>query len=67
MRDNLLKALMAGVCAYELTALIAETANLRGPKTISVLVGRSKAMRGALAAGYVVLGVHVGYLVKGTR
>jgi len=65
LRDNILKGLMAGVCAYELTALIAETAKLSQPKTISVLISRSNVLKGALAAGYVVLGVHVGYLVKG--
>jgi len=65
MRNNVLKALMAGVCAYELAALVAETAQLSHPKTISVLTARSKVMRGAMAAGYLVLGVHVGYIVKG--
>lgn len=65
MRNNVLKAVMASVCAYELTALVAESANLRGPKTISVLTSRSRVLRGAMAAGYLVLGVHVGQLVKG--
>ena len=65
MRDSLLKAVMAGVCAYELAALIAETAKLERPKTISVLTSRSKVLRGAMAAGYLVLGVHVGHMVKG--
>lgn len=65
MRDNILKGLMAGVCAYELAALVAETARLPHPKTISVLTSRSRIMRGAMAAGYLVLGVHVGYIVKG--
>lgn len=65
MRNNVLKALMAFVCAYELSALIAEATNLRWPKTISVLTSHSKLMRGAMGAGYLVLGVHVGYIVKG--
>ena len=67
MRDNILKGVMAGVCAYELAALIAETARFDHPKTISVLTSRSKVLRGAMAAGYVVLGVHIGYVVKGRR
>ena len=65
MRDNILKGIMAGVCAYELAALIAETARFEHPKTISVLTSRSRLMRGAMAAGYMVLGVHVGYVVRG--
>lgn len=65
MRNNILKAVMAGVCAYELAALVAETAGADHPKTISVLTGRSRVMRGAMAAGYLVLGVHVAYVVKG--
>jgi hypothetical protein len=65
IRDKVLKGVMGGVCAYELTALIAEGANLERPKTISVMTGQSKVLRAALAVGYVVLGVHVGYMVKG--
>jgi hypothetical protein len=65
MRNNVLKGIMAGVCAYELSALIAETARFDHPKTISVLTARSRILRGAMAAGYLVLGVHVGYMVKG--
>lgn len=65
MRDNVLKGIMAGVCAYELAALIAETARFDHPKTISVLTARSRIMRGAMAAGYMVLGVHIGHIVKG--
>ncbi|HZT64986.1 MAG TPA: hypothetical protein VFA11_04285 [Acidimicrobiales bacterium] len=64
-RDKFLKAVMGGVCAYELTALIAEEANFGHPKTISVLTSRSKVLRGAMAVGYVILGVHVGHMVKG--
>jgi hypothetical protein len=67
MRHNILKGIMASVCAYELAALIAETARFDHPKTISVLTSRSRIMRGAMAAGYMVLGVHVGYVVKGGR
>ncbi|HEX5266889.1 MAG TPA: hypothetical protein VFW24_08950 [Acidimicrobiales bacterium] len=67
MRDNILKGIMAGVCAYELAALIAETARFEHPKTISVLTSRSRVMRGAMAAGYMALGVHVGYVVKGSQ
>jgi hypothetical protein len=67
LRDNALKALMGGVCAYELAALISEWAGFEQPQTLSVLIGRSKVLKGALAAGYVVLGVHVGYLVKGSE
>lgn len=65
MRNNILKAVMGGVCAYELAALVAETAQLPHPKTISVLTSRSRLMRGFMAAGYLVLGVHVGQIVKG--
>ena len=65
MRNNVLKAVMASVCAYELTALVAETTGAEHPKTISVLTGRSRVMRGAMALGYLILGVHVAYVVKG--
>jgi hypothetical protein len=65
MRNNVLKAVMAGVCAYELAALVAETTGVDRPRTISVLTGRSRVMRGTMAVGYLVLGVHVGYVVKG--
>lgn len=65
MRNNILKAVMAGVCAYELAALVAETVGARHPKTISVLTGRSRVLRGAMGAGYLVLGVHVAQVIKG--
>ena len=67
VRDNALKALMGGVCAYELAALISEWAGFEQPQTLSVLIGRSRVLKAGLAAGYVVLGVHVGYLVKGSE
>jgi len=65
MRNNVLKAVMASVCAYELSALVAETTGAAHPKTISVLTGKSRVMRGAMALGYLILGVHVAYVVKG--
>jgi hypothetical protein len=65
MRNNILKAVMASVCAYELTALVAESAGAHHPKTISVLTGRSRVLRGAMGAGYLILGVHVAHVIKG--
>jgi hypothetical protein len=65
VRNNILKALMASVCAYELIALVAETFRWQRPQSISVLTSRSKVMRALMAVGYLLLGVHVSYIVRG--